>query len=140
MNPTEWVASLSTVDGLRLQQGASAHDIDECESTLRSRLPSALRNLYLASDGVWDEPGQWFVIWPLMEVVERNRVASEAESHRRRDWVAFGDDGAGNPFCVDRQGNDAVYYWSPIDQAATRLAADPAAFWKAWVADSLPAQ
>jgi hypothetical protein len=29
VNPTEWVAALSTDDGLRLQQGASAHDLDE---------------------------------------------------------------------------------------------------------------
>jgi hypothetical protein len=48
------------------------------------------------------------VIWPLADVVERNRAATEVESGHRRDWVAFGDDGAGNPFCVDRSGNDAV--------------------------------
>ena len=122
MKPTQWVALLSTDDGLRLQHGASESDLDECEAKLGSTLPLALRNLYLASDGVWDEPGQWFVIWPLREVVERNRTAAEVETVHRGDWVAFGDDGTGNPFCVDRQGNDAVYYWSPIDQAATRLA------------------
>jgi hypothetical protein len=129
---------LSADDRLRLRPGAPTDAIEELESALAATLPFALRNLYRASDGVWDEPGQWFVIWPLADVLARNRLAWDAESPARGGWVAFGDDGTGNPFCFRRVGGDNVYYWSSVDQEATRLASDPAAFWLAWVADSLP--
>jgi hypothetical protein len=129
---------LSADDGLRLEAGAATEAIEKTESALDATLPSALRDLYQASDGVWDEPGQWFVIWPLADVVERNRLARDVESSARADWIGFGDDGTGNPFCVCRGNGDDVYYWSPIDQEATWLASDPAAFWQALVTDSLP--
>ena len=138
MDSGEWGALLSTDDGLRLQAHAGADDLTACERALGSRLPQQLRNLYLASDGVWDEPGQWFVIWPLSEVVARNRAANQVEGLGRREWIGFGDDGTGSPFCVDRLGGDAVFHWSSIDQEATRLARDVVEFWTAWLAGSLP--
>ena len=128
---------LSADDGLRLRPSALADDLGACEAELGSPFPQELRSLYLASDGVWDEPGQWFVIWPLAEVVERNRLAHDVEGPNRREWIGFGDDGTGRQFCVDRQGGNAVYDWSSIDQAATRLAEGVAEFWAAWVAGSL---
>jgi hypothetical protein len=138
VEPSDWVAVLSADDGLRLQSGAPTDTIEESESALDATFPLALRNLYRASDGVWDEPGRWFLIWPLVAVLERNRLAWDAEAPARGEWIGFGDDGTGNPFCFRRGGDDDVYYWSSVDQAATRLASDPVAFWQAWVADSLP--
>jgi hypothetical protein len=67
--------------------------------------PEDLRRLYLASDGVFDAPAQWFVIWPIADVVIRNREAWSCEdSPSRRNLVGFGDDGTGAPFCVPRMG------------------------------------
>ena len=139
VDPSDWVTLLSADDGLRLQPSASADDVRACEAELGSPLPPDLRNLYLAADGVWDEPGQWFVIWPLAQVAERNPFADEVEGPDRRGWIGFGDDGTGSPFCVNRQGGSAVYHWSSIDQTATCLAGDVVGFWAAWIAGSLPA-
>ena len=117
----------------------SEADLEVCESGLGVRLPSDLRELYLATNGVWDEPGQWFVIWRLEDVAKRNRLASEAEVAGRSEWIGFGDDGTGSPFCVDRLGGGAVYIWSSIDQRTTWLGAGVSEFWVSWVAGSLPA-
>jgi hypothetical protein len=138
MEGADWTAILSADAGARLQFGASIDDLHVCESTLGAPLPSDLRRLYLASNGVWDEPGQWFVIWPLADIAQRNRLANELEGPGRSRWIGFGDDGTGSPFCVARRGGAAVYYWSPIDHSATLLASGVAEFWAAWVAGTLP--
>ena len=138
MDGTGWTAILLADDGVRLQRGASIDDLHACKAALGSSLPPGLRRLYLASDGVWDEPGQWFVIWPLADVVQWNRRASEIEGPARSASIGFGDDGTGSPFCVDRLGGTTVYRWSPIDHSATVLAGDLAGFWAAWVEGSLP--
>ena len=138
MNSGDWLSALSHDDRIRPQPGARAEVVAESESALGVTLPVALRELYLESDGVWDEPGQWFVIWPLVRVVEQNRGDWGAGSAARDAWIAFGDDGTGNPFCVQRSGGDDVYFWSSIDQEATLLASDAAVFWRAWITDSLP--
>lgn len=135
---SDWRATLSTYDGVRLQFGALIDDLHACEDGIGSPLPPELRWLYLASDGVWNEPGQWFVIWPLADVFERNRLANELEGPARSLWIGFGDDGTGSPFCLDRLGGTAVYHWSPIDHAATLLADGLEGFWTAWVEGSLP--
>jgi hypothetical protein len=101
--------------------------------------PAQLREVYLASNGVFDRSGQWFVIWPLPDVVTRNRQAwSLAGSRARRGLVGFGDDGTGVPFCVRCDGGGAVFAWSAIDGVATLLAATVAGFWSGWVAGTLP--
>jgi hypothetical protein len=61
------------------------------------------------------------------------------EGSGRQALVGFGDDGTGNPFCIRRDGGEAVYYWSPLDQEATLLAEDAAEFWRLWTANELPA-
>jgi hypothetical protein len=101
-------------------------------------LPSALRALYLASDGVFDEPGQWFVIWPLAEVVARNQAAWADGNHGRRRLLAFGDDGTGDLFCVPIGGGPEIVFWSAIDGTATHLARSLPLLWEAWTTDSLP--
>ncbi len=138
MDQTDWTALLKTDDGVRLQAGASTDDLHACETALGSPLPPELRSLYLASDGVWDEPGQWFIIWPLEDVARRNKLANQVDGSARSLWIGFGDEGTGDPFCTDRLGGTAVYHWSSIDQAATPLAGDLAEFWTAMVAGLLP--
>jgi hypothetical protein len=54
---------------------------------------------------------------------------SQDASQTRRDLAGFGDDGAGAPFCVTRNGDSKVVAWSPIDDAATVLAESIADFW-----------
>lgn len=138
MSPDDWLTVLSAEPNVRRQQGVSTDVLAAAESMLGTALPLALRDLYLASDGVWDEPGRWNVIWPLAQVVERNRTAWDIETRARRDWVGFGDDGTGAPFCVRRTGGDEVFHWSPIEQRASILASDAIAFWQEWVTASLP--
>jgi SMI1/KNR4 family protein SUKH-1 len=133
----DWRASLAADDGVRVRPGCTADDIKRCEDALETSVPGALRALYLLSDGLWDEPGQWFVIWPLGELVERNRMAWQVEGAQRKAWVGFGDDGTGNPFCFARSEGEAVYHWSPTDQESTWLAGDAAAFWAAWTSGQL---
>lgn len=70
----------------------------QAEALLGAVFPADLRTLFLATDGVFDQPGQWFVVWPLGEVVTRNQRAWAHESAARQELVGFGDDGTGAPF------------------------------------------
>lgn len=124
---------------MRLQPGASVSDLDACESGLGASLHSSLWNLYRAANGVFDHLAQFFIVWPLAEVVERNRLAWATEGGGRLRWIGFGDDGTGNPFCVPRGDGEDVYYWNPIDHEATRLADTLTLFWEGLAAGSLPA-
>jgi len=110
------------------------------EAALGAVFPDDLREMYLVSDGVFDRAGQWFVIWPVSEVVTRNRLAWSVEgSPARRGLVGFGDDGTGAPFCVRRDGGGGVFAWSVIGGEATLLAGTVAGFWSGWVTGTLPA-
>jgi SMI1-KNR4 cell-wall len=102
------------------------------------RFPDELRQLYLVGDGHWDEAGQWFVIWPLRDLQDRNAVLAEDNEWSTTDLVAFGDDGTGNPFCFRRGSGSSVFYWSHIDARATYLAPNVSAFWRAWTQETLP--
>lgn len=135
----DWRQLLSADDGFELRPGGGADDVAAVEAALAAVFPAELRELYLASDGVFDRPGQWFVIWPLSEVVTRNREAwSLEDSPVRRGLVGFGDDGTGAPFCVPRGGGGGVFAWSAIGGEATWLAGTVAGFWSGWVAGTLP--
>ncbi len=103
---------------------ARASAINAGESALGLTFPGDLRALYLTSDGVFDEPGQWFVIWPLAEVVARNQAAWAGQSPTRRRLLAFGDDGTGAPFCLPAGKGPEVFFWDPVLDEATRLAHD----------------
>jgi hypothetical protein len=81
---------------------------------------------------VFDKPGQWFVVWPLAEVVTRNRQAWAAESTARQEFVGFCDYGTGAPFCVPRDGSIGVSTWNSIEQRADRLADTVEEFWSCW--------
>jgi hypothetical protein len=128
----DWRTVLAKDDGNELQQAGSEAEVDQAEASLDAIFPLELRALYLATDGVFDKPGQWFVVWPLAEVVARNRLAWADESIARQGLVGFGDDGTGAPFCVPRDGSGGVFTWNPIDAQAYRLADTVAQFWSGW--------
>ena len=123
MTSFDW---LSTLGAARYRLGipATVAQLAATERALDATLPSDLRKLYLVTDGVFDLPGEWFVIWPLADMVDRNRAdwLTYPDSPTRCDLVAFGDEGTGNPFCTARNGGAAVFDWSPIDDTATCLA------------------
>ena len=139
MAVTDWRELLGADDGYELSPGAAAGEIAAAEAALDAVFPADLRQLYLLSNGVFDRTGQWFVIWPLAEVITHNREAwSRDGSPSRRELVAFGDDGTGAPFCVPRDGGSGVSAWSPIDGEAALLAHSVASFWSAWETGTLP--
>jgi hypothetical protein len=128
----DWDAMLAEDDGYEVLPAASDAEITQAEKLLGATIPTSLRRLYLMSDGVLDKPGQWFVVWPLAEVVEHNRQAWAVEDNARQQLLGFGDDGTGAPFCVPRDGGGVVFHWNPIDQLAHRLADTVGEFWSGW--------
>src|SRR5215468_909264 len=71
----DWRQLLGADDGYDLCPGATAGEVAAAEAALGTTFPAQLRGVYLASNGVFDRTGQWFVIWPLPEVVARNGIA-----------------------------------------------------------------
>jgi hypothetical protein len=135
----DWRQLLSADDGYELCPGAGAGEVAAVEAALEAVFPAELREIYVTCNGVFDRAGQWFVIWPLSEVVTRNREAwSLEDSPARRGLVGFGDDGTGAPFCVPRGGGGGVFAWSAIDDGAALMSGTVAGFWSGWVAGTLP--
>jgi hypothetical protein len=126
------------VDNYLLGDPPDSGAVEQAESDLEVSLPADLRELFRNTDGVFDVAGQWFVIWPLADVVARNRQAWAARGLDRRALLAFGDDGTGDPFCVACDGSRAVVVWSEIDDSVTYMADDIERFWSAWTAGTLP--
>jgi SMI1 / KNR4 family (SUKH-1) len=122
---------LLRVDGYEMRPGARAEAFDATEAVLGLRLPEELWSLYRVSDGVFDTDGQWFVIWPLDMLAEQN-LRRRAAGIIPEDFIAFGDDGAGDPFCVERD-QSTVSCWHALDDRNQRLAPDVATFWHRWV-------
>ena len=133
----EWRQLLGADDGYELCPDAGAGEIAAVEAALEAVFPEQLREVYQTSNGVFDRPGQWFVIWPLEMLAQENMQRREV-GVLPADLIAFGDDGTGDPFCVPGDGSDGVFYWSPIDGEATLLAGAIADFWSGWVAGTLP--
>jgi hypothetical protein len=61
--------------------------------------PPALVDLYAACDGVLDVLAQQWVVWPLRQLVEKNRRLRASSGQFPIDMIAFGDNGCGEPFC-----------------------------------------
>jgi cell wall assembly regulator SMI1 len=136
--PCSWIAVLRAADGCRLRAPVTPAGVDAAEGELAVTFPGELRALYLASDGVLDEPGQWFVIWPLADLVSRNQAAWAAGGSTRRRLLAFGDDGTGSPFCVSRSEGPDVFFWNPVINEVTHLAPSLTSFWNRWIKGLLP--
>lgn len=130
----DWRTMLD-VDGYESRPGVDVQTVQRAESMLRRRLPSDLVPLYRASDGLLDMVGEWFVIWPIDMLVAENLARWDA-SDLPRHLLAFGDDGAGCPFCL--QGHQPpVVCWYPIDQGGAVLAPDLESFWRGWTSGSI---
>jgi len=114
--PSAWKDELATA-GVEAAGGLSEERLREIEAILRRTLPSDLRILLAAADGLFSRGGQWWVIWPSDRVVEENLRTWNA-GQLDSDLIAFGDDGTGNPFCITS--DNEVIYWSWIDVAIER--------------------
>ena len=138
--PLDWRSRFVADDGLEVQPPAGEDDVRAAEAALAVMFPTELRELYRVSNGVFDGPGQWFVVWPLADVVAHNRAdwSDAVGDSQRLQLVGFGDDGAGAPFCVSRSGRAGVFVWSALDDEAVLLADTLVEFWTRWQADSLP--
>ncbi|MEV6288340.1 SMI1/KNR4 family protein [Kribbella sp. NPDC051770] len=129
---------LLTAD-VQLQPPATPAELSAAERDLGTALPPALRELYAVTSGIYDPAGQWFVLWRLADLAPRNLDAWSIETEARRDLLAFGDDGTGDPFCLALTGDPAVHTWSPIDQQAWPLAATLHEFWAGWMTGEIKA-
>jgi hypothetical protein len=65
------------------------------------------------------------------------------ENVRRREngvlpksMIAFGDDGAGDPFCVE-EGQSSVSCWYALEDRKEPLALDIATFWRGWTGGTI---
>ena len=106
--------------------------VSRAEQALGFALPDELRRVYTEGDGRWRPDGQWWVVWPVDRLIEDNKRAW-TEGLLASDLVAFGDDGTGNPFCVARNGDDAVVRWSWIDGAVDYTVGSMEEFMAIWV-------
>ena len=102
MDKASWHRILESVG--HLQAGATADDIDRAEGRLGSPLPPSLKELYQATNGIYHPGGQWYLMWKLGDLVDRNLDAWRDEPAARRQWLGFGDDGTGAPFCLSLDG------------------------------------
>lgn len=133
----DWHRLLTMTDGCQARSAATAETIAIHQGLLRARFPVQLRKLYLASDGVFDQRGRWFVVWPLAELPRRNELDWANDGAGRRELVAFGDDGTGASFCVPRDGQPGVFLWNPLAAAPFWLANDVGDFWLGWTTGAI---
>ncbi len=133
----DWPRLVTTADGWQARSAATPETLAGCERQLGATFPRQLSRLYLASDGIFDQRGQWFVVWPLAELPRRNELDWANDGAGRRELVAFGDDGTGAPFCVPRDGGAGVFLWNPLAAAPYWLANDVADFWLGWTTGAI---
>jgi hypothetical protein len=70
--------------------------------------------VYGDGDRRFNERGQWWVVWQLDRLVSENRDAWTRGLPET--LVAFGDDGTGDPFCVEiALPSSEVLRWNWID-------------------------
>ncbi|HVR11303.1 MAG TPA: SMI1/KNR4 family protein, partial [Thermoanaerobaculia bacterium] len=83
------------------------------EQKLGVRLPQALRELLLESDGVTADNGS-SVVWPLADIQRRNQEFRRTESFRDLympfdHLLFFGDDGGGDQFAFAIQADGRIH-------------------------------
>lgn len=125
-------AEPSSTPGVTRAPGVADEDLVEAEAALGRRLPPALRGLYRATNGLRDDEAQLQVIWTLEQLLD-SAAGEWGAGLRAAGLVAFGDDGAGEWFCVRRDTDSAVFAWYFIDEEAHEVATSLADFWTRWV-------
>jgi hypothetical protein len=132
---TDW---LSVFDAdrrnLRLGSPASEAELTALEAKLGHRLPGDLRSLLAVANGFEDLGGQWQCAWDTERIGiqnERLRLTGVFDAAR----LAFGDNGAGDPFCVLLAGESAgqIDEWSPIELQSIRSWPNLLTFWTDWL-------
>jgi hypothetical protein len=96
----DWRTVLAANDGYQVRPPVAVAELDRAAVLLGAVLPDDLRRLYLTTDGIFDTPGQWFVVWPLVGIVAGNQRDWAVSGVGRRALLGFGDDGTGASFCV----------------------------------------
>lgn len=114
-------------DGFEHGPPASGASVAETEERLGTRLPDALVSTYRTTDGVYDKAGQWWVIWPLAQMVAAAAWLRSTNGYPDR-WIAFGDNGAGDPFCFQRD-EGSITCLHMIEQEHQELTPGLADFW-----------
>jgi hypothetical protein len=128
----DWRGLLRATDGYQAQPAVSSESLAAYERWLTVHLPLDVKKLYLTSDGVLEQNGQRFVLWPLAESIRRNEREWEAGGSARRELLAIGDDGTGARICVPRDGSSGVFLWDPLTATPHWLANDLGDFWIGW--------
>jgi SMI1 / KNR4 family (SUKH-1) len=109
--------------------------ITDAETRLGVTFPTTVRALYEEADGTYNVAGQWWVVWPLERLVTDNERAW-SEERLPRSLLAFGDDGTGDPFCVQLGSeDDVVLRWSWIDNDVQVAEGSMAKFAAEWIAE-----
>lgn len=107
--------------------------IRDAESRIGVSLPEGLQHMLMAGDGRFDEDGQWWVAWPLDRIVAEN-LAAWQERGLPRSYLAIGDDGTGDPFCLElSERRDRVVRWSWVDSGVQADEGRWANFCRAWL-------
>jgi hypothetical protein len=107
--------------------------VSAAERRLGITFPPRLRDVYAEGDGRFRADGQWWVVWPLERLIGDNEAAWR-DRRLPSSFLAFGDDGTGNPFCVGLKGaHDEVLRWSWIDNDVVASAGSMAEFLDEWV-------
>jgi cell wall assembly regulator SMI1 len=96
--------------------GCDEDQLADAENRLGKRLPASVRSLYVAVDRAFDGDGQWWVVWRLDRLVIDN-LSAWRDGRLDDSLLAFGDDGTGDPFCVQLDDDAHVVRWSFIDRA-----------------------
>jgi len=97
-------------------------------------MPPSLISILEVTDGFDHAAGQWSCSWPVSQIAEENR-RRWAAGLLPRGLIAFGDNGAGDPFCLVMEGPAAghVMEWSAMARAAVRTWPSLERFWPAWL-------
>lgn len=105
----------------------SVEDFAQAEESLGTLLPDPLVRMYRGNNGVFNEHGQWWTVWPVAQMLEARTWLSGFSGYLD-EWIPFGDDGTGDPYCFHRA-DDSITRLSMIDGAHEPFAHGLADFW-----------
>jgi hypothetical protein len=131
----DWLALLDAErHGLALGNPASDAELADAEEQLSQPLPAELASLLRVANGFDDSSGQWQCSWDTRRIASEN-LQMWANDILPDSRLAFGDNGAGDPFCVILHGESEgeIEEWSPIEMEANRSWPDLATFWCDWL-------
>lgn len=133
----DWVGLFARYS-VGVQPPCAADAMHRAESALGFALPNDLQELFGLSDGLFDRAGQWWFIWPIERLIaDTLALRSDLGSTLPDDVIAFGDDGAGTPFCLIPSSGESVYCRSPIDGRLRMLAGGLDEFLVGWLSGTI---